>query len=129
MKYMLLIHADPGGWSGLASWAPEDFKRMIGYMIALDADLRASGELLDDNGLAGPGSARTVQAQTGGATVVRDGLRDGAKDFLAGYWLVDVASPERAVEIATHISLTPGPGGNPVNQQVEVHAIGERPDV
>ena len=129
MKYMLLIHADQGAWSGLPSWAPEDFKRMVEYMVALDADLRASGELLDDNGLAGPGSARTVRAQTGGDTVVRDGLRDGATDFLAGYWVVDVSSPERAVEIATHISVTPGTGGKPVNQQVEVHAIGERPAI
>jgi hypothetical protein len=129
MKYMLLMHADPGGWSGLASWPPEDFKRMVGYMRELDADLRASGELLDDNGLAGPGSARTVRAQADGEPLVRDGLREGATDFLAGYWVVDVASPERAVEIATRISVTPGRGGTPVNQQVEVHAIGEPPEV
>ena len=129
MKYMLLIHADQGAWSGLPSWEPEDFKRMVEYMVDLDAGLRASGELLDDNGLTGPRSARPVQAQADGAAVVRDGLRDGATDFLAGYWVVDVASPERAVEIATQISVTPGPGGRPVNQQVEVHPIGERPDV
>jgi hypothetical protein len=129
MKYMLLIHADAKGWSGLASWSPDDFKRMVGYMRDLDADLRASGELLHDNGLGGPGGARTVRAQADGSAVVRDGLRGDASDFLAGYWVVDVASPERAVEIATRISLTPGPGGRPVNQQVEVHAIGEPPEV
>jgi hypothetical protein len=126
---MLLVHADPGGWSGLASWAREDFAHMVGSMRELDADLRESGELLHDNGLAGPGSARTVRAGPDGTPAVRDGLREGATDFLAGYWVVDVASPERAVEIATRISLTPGPGGKPVNQQVEVHAIGEAPDV
>jgi hypothetical protein len=126
---MLLIHADAGGWSGLASWSPEDFKRMIRYTLAIDADLRESGELLDDNGLTGPGGARTVRAAADGTPTVRDGLREGAKDVLAGYWVVDVASPERAVEIAMRISVTPGPGGTPVNQQVEVHAIGEAPEV
>jgi hypothetical protein len=129
MKYMLLMHADSEGWSGLSSWSPDDFKRMVGYMRELDADLRASGELLDDNGLSGPGGARTVRAQADGSAVVRDGLREGAKDVLAGYWVVDVATPERAVEIATRISVTPGPGGRPLNQQVEVHAIGKPPEV
>ena len=125
MRYMLLSHAEADGWSGLASWSSEDFKRMFDYMLTLDGDLRASGELLDDNGLAGPGSARTVQAQADGTPIVRDGLRDGATDFLAGYWVIEVASPERAVEIATLISVTPGPGGEPVNMQVEIHEVGE----
>jgi hypothetical protein len=129
MKYMLLAHAESDGWSGLSSWSPEDFKRMVGYMLALDGELRASGELLDDNGLTGPASARTVQAQADGTPIVRDGLRDGATDFLAGYWVVEVASAERAVEIATRISITPGPGGEPVNMQVEIHEIGEPREV
>jgi hypothetical protein len=66
-----------------------------------------------------------VWAQADGTAVVGYGLRDGATDFLAGYWVVEVASPERAVEIATQISVTPGPGGEPVNMQVEIHEIGE----
>jgi hypothetical protein len=129
MRYMLLIHGDPEGWSGLSSWTPDDFKHMVGYMLELDADLRASGELLESNGLGGPGGARTVRAGADGTPAIRDGLRAGAKDFLVGYWVVDVASPERAVEIATHISVTPGPGGAPVNQQVEIHRIGEAPQL
>lgn len=126
---MLLIHGNRNGWNALARWPREDFKRMVGYMRALDADLHGSGELLELNGLGGPSGVRTVRAQEDGQPLVRDGLREGADDFLAGYWVVDVASPERAVEIATRISTTPGPGGQPVNQQVEVHAIGEPPEV
>ena len=126
---MLLVHAPAGGWNGLASWSQDDLRRMIGSMRELDADLRGRGELLHDNGLAGPGSARTVRAEPDGTPSVRDGLRAGASDCLAGYWVVDVASPERAVEIATRISLTPGPRGEPINQQVEVHEIGEPPEV
>ena len=129
MKHMLLIHGDQKGWNALASWSKEDFKRMVEFMRSLDAELRDSGELLELNGLRGPSGVRTVRAQADGKPLVRDGLRTGAEDFLAGYWVVDVASPERAVEIATRISATPGPGGAPVNQQVEVHAIGEPPEI
>jgi len=129
MKYMLLIHGDQKGWDGLASWSRPDFKTMVEFMRALDADLRQRGELLDLNGLSGPAEASTVRAQADGAPLVRDGLRAGAEDFLAGYWVVDVASRERAVEIATRISAVPGPGGAPVNQQVEIHPIGEPPEV
>jgi hypothetical protein len=126
---MLLIHGDRNGWNALASWSKEDIKRMVEFMRSLDAELRDSGELLELNGLSGPSGARTVRAREDGSALVRDGLRSGAEDFLAGYWVVDVASPERAVEIATRISATPGPGGAPVSQQVEIHAIGEPPEV
>jgi hypothetical protein len=129
MKFMLLIHGDQQIWDGLSSWSKEDFKVMVEYMRELDKDLTDSGELLELNGLSGPAAARTVRTQAGGDPLVSDGLRAGASDFLIGYWVVDVASPERAIEIATRISATPGPGGAPVDQQVEVHPIGEAPDV
>jgi len=129
MKHMLLIHGDAQGWAALSGWSKEDFKRMVEFMRELDADLRESGELVDLNGLSGPAGARTVRTRDDGSAAVRDGLRDGATDFLAGYWVVDVDSPERAVEIATRISATPGSRGEPVNQQVEIHAIGEAPEV
>jgi len=53
---------------------------------------------------------------------------EGPAKFLAGFWVVDVKSPERAVEIAARISTTPGPGGAPVNQPVELHPIMEAPE-
>jgi hypothetical protein len=126
---MLLIHGDQQIWDGLSSWSKEDFKVMVEFMRTLDKDLSDSGELLELNGLSGPAAARTVRAQADGDALVTDGLRAGAGDFLIGYWVVDVASPERAIEIATRISATPGPGGAPVNQQVEIHPIGEPPEV
>jgi hypothetical protein len=43
--------------------------------------------------------------------------------------VLDVTSPERAIEIATRISATPGRGGAPVNQQVEFHPIGAPPEM
>jgi len=128
VKYMLLIHVDPS-FDGLSEWSRDDFKTMIEYMHELDRDLRDSGELLESNGLGGPGAARTIRAQADGSAGVTDGLRGEGRDALIGYWVVDVASPERAVEIATRVSATPGPGGAPVNQPVELHPIGEAPEV
>jgi hypothetical protein len=126
---MLLIHAGREGWNGLASWSKEDVARMVAFMRELDQGLRASGELVDLNGLSGPTGAKTVRARADGSPLVNDGLRADAGDCLAGYWVVEVASPERAIEIAAQISATPGPGGASLNQQVEVHAIGEPPGV
>ena len=55
--------------------------------------------------------------------VVTDGPFAETKEFLAGYWIVDVESPERAVEIAAHISAAPGPGGGPLNMPIEVRQV------
>ena len=129
VKYMLLIHGDQKGWNALASWSKEDFRRMVEFMRSLDAELRDSGELLELNGLSGPSGSEPCAPRRMGSRSSATACAAGAQDFLAGYWVVDVASPERAVEIATRISATPGPGGAPVNQQVEVHAIGEPPEV
>jgi hypothetical protein len=101
---------------------------MIGYLQELDRELTETGELLDQNGLSGPRGARTLRARPNGSPSISDGLRTGATDFLAGYWVIDVAKPERAIEIALRISRTPGPGGEPVNQQVEIHELGEPPE-
>jgi hypothetical protein len=126
---MLLIHSDRAGWNGLSSWSKDDLRAMVEFMRELDRGLRAGGELVDLNGLSGPAGAKTVRARTDGSPLVSDGLREGTGDCLAGYWVVDVASEQRAIEIAAQISATPGPGGAPINQQVEIHAIGEPPEV
>jgi hypothetical protein len=51
---------------------------------------------------------------------VTDGIFPESKEFLLGYWIVDVATPERACAIAARISAAPGPGGTPTNMPIEV---------
>jgi hypothetical protein len=46
-----------------------------------------------------------------------------SKEFLAGYWIVDVETPERAYEIAARISAAPGPSGIPTDMPIEVRQI------
>ncbi|GAA3649782.1 hypothetical protein C8D88_104621 [Lentzea atacamensis] len=117
-------------WEGLAAWSDEDMHRMIAYMRDLDAELRASGELLQSEGLSGPARAFVVRGgDGGGAPIVVDGPFAESKEVIAGYWVVDVASRERVLEIAAKCSACPGPGGSILNQPIEVHPIMEAPDV
>ena len=77
---------------------------------------------MDGQGLAPPGQAKLVRAAKDGAPVT-DGPFAESKEFLAGYWIVDVPSPERACELAAKASAAPGPNGNPLNMAIEVRQV------
>lgn len=128
MKYMLLMHSNKQGWDDMPnSWSQEDIKVMVQCMHDLNKELQESGELVEARGLTGPDSMKTVRAQDDGEPIITDGPFTETKEVLAGYWVVDVASEERALELALRISCTPGPGGRPLNQAVEVHPEGVAP--
>jgi hypothetical protein len=124
---MLLIQSNQQGWRDLASWSIDDVQAMVAYMNALNQDLAAAGELVEANGLTGPDAAKTVVAQPDGGAVVTDGPFAESKEVLAGYWVVDVASEERAIEIATRASAAPGRGGVPTYTPIDVHPVAEGP--
>jgi hypothetical protein len=129
MKYMLMMHA-PRASTGeyqVNNWSPEDFKAHIGFMHALNRELTESGELVGAEGLAPPGQARIVRAGRNGAPAVTDGPYAEAKEFLAGYWIVEVDSPERAYAIAAKASSAPGPGGAPLFIPIEVRQVMSAP--
>ena len=129
MKFMLMMNA-PRGKSGeyaVVNWAPQDFKAHIGFMKDFARRLHESGEWFDGQGLASPGQARIVRAGKNGAPEVTDGPFAEAKEFLAGYWIVDVDTPERAYAIAAEASAAPGPGGKPINMPIEVREVMSAP--
>ena len=130
MKYMLMMHAPggDGGWQ-VFGWTPDDLKRHISFMHRLNKELKDAGELVGAEGLAGPDQARVVRAGRNGAPEVTDGPFPEAKEFLAGYWIVDVESPARAYEIAARASAAPGPGGAPLNMKIEVREVMSAPPV
>jgi hypothetical protein len=119
MKYMLLMNV-PAGPYQISSWPPEDIQAHIGFMMRLNAELKANGELVAVEALGGPDQARYVRA---GEIPVTDGIFAESKEFFAGYWLVDVPSPERARAIALAASAAPGPGGAPLNLTIEVREV------
>jgi hypothetical protein len=128
MTYMLMMHAPRAtGEYQLGSWSPEDMKAHIRFMKDLNRELTKAGEFVAAEGLAMPGEARVVRAAKDGAPVVTDGPYPEAKEFLAGYWIVDVETTERAYEIAAKASAAPGPGGTPLNMAIEVRQVMSAP--
>lgn len=130
MKYMLMMNAPrgDGDWQ-VFNWPPEDLKAHINFMSRFGKELSDSGELVGAEGLAGPDQARVVRAGKNGAPEVTDGPFPEAKEFLAGYWIVDVESPKRAYEIAARASAAPGPHGAPLNMPIEVREVMSAPPV
>ncbi|HEY0037482.1 MAG TPA: YciI family protein [Longimicrobium sp.] len=127
MKYMMLMNAPRGtGDYQVNQWSPEDFQAHIGFMHRFNQELMASGEWVDAQGLAAPGEAKLVRAGKDGAPVT-DGPFPESKEFLAGYWIVEVDSPERAYQLAARASAAPGPGGAPLNMGIEVRQVMSAP--
>ena len=128
MKYMLMMHAPRGtGEYQVNAWSADDFKAHIAFMQRLNRDLTASGELVGAEGLASPGEAKIVRAGKNGQPTVTDGPFAESKEFLAGYWIVDVDSTQRAYEIAATASSAPGPGGAPLGIPIEVRQVMSAP--
>ena len=130
MKFMLMMHAPrgTGGWD-VAEWKPEDVKAMVKFMHDLNSDLQANGELVSAEGLTPPSEARIVRAGNDGKPVVTDGPFTETKEFLAGFWIVQCPTIERAYAIAARASSAPGRGGASMNIPVEVRAVGMAPEV
>lgn len=128
MKYILMMHAAKGSgdWQAF-SWPPEDFKAHIDFMKHFGDELTRSGELVGAQGLAAPAQAKVVRAGKNGTPEVTDGPFPESKEFLAGYWIVDVESSRRAYEIAARASAAPGPGGKPLNMPIEVREVMSAP--
>jgi hypothetical protein len=127
MKYMMMMHAPRGtGDYKINDWSPQDFTAHMEFMHSFNRDLMAAGEWVDGQGLAAPGEAKLVRAGKDGAPVT-DGPFPEAKEFLAGFWIVEVDTPERAYELAAQASAAPGPGGAPLNMPIEVRQVMSAP--
>jgi hypothetical protein len=130
MRYMLMMNAPRGTGTGgyeVSNWSSEDFTAHIAFMHRFNQELTDAGELVSAEGLAGPNEARVVRAGKNGAPAVTDGPFAEAKEFLAGFWIVEVATTERAYEIAARASAAPGPGGTPLIIPIEVRQVMSAP--
>ena len=127
MKYVLLIYGNPENWEPPVFRSDPRFlalpagerAALAEQAEALRRELTESGELIEGVALAGPGRTRTIRVRDG-AEVATDGPFIEAKEQLAGYLLVDCASPERAAQIAARIP-------DARFGAVEVHPVAEDP--
>lgn len=122
MKYILLMAGTRGGVDTYRAWSKNDIDAHYAVLKSINKDLSESGEFVITEGLAAPHEAKVVRGEKNGMPVT-DGVFPEAKEFLLGYWIVDVATPERAYAIAARISTAPGPGGVPTNMPIEVRQI------
>lgn len=125
MKYILMMTGTKAGVGTYRAWSQNDIQAHFAFLKRLNKELTDSGEFVSTQGLAGPEQAKVVRAGKGG-TPVTDGVFPEAKEFLLGYWIVDVETPERAYEIAARLSAGPGPGGVPTNMPIEVRQMMNR---
>jgi len=140
VKYILMMTGTKADFDWYAAWPNQDLQAQFAFMHALNRELKDSGALVAAEGLAFPDEARVVRAGSdgepvvskgvtlarpggGGPPVVTDGVFPESKEFLAGFWIVDVESPEQAYRIAARASAAPGPGGKPGNIPIEVRQI------
>ena len=123
MRYLLMMNVPAGtGDYQINDWSPEDFQAHIAFMHRYNKELKEAGEFVDAQGLTPPGQAKLIRAGKDGRPVT-DGVFPESKEFLAGFWMIDVESPERAIELAAKASAAPGPGGKPLNMAIEVRPV------
>lgn len=123
MKFMMMMHAPRGdGEYAISNWKPEEFRAHINFMKEFNRGLMATGEFVAAEGLAPPGPAKLVRGGPAGETIT-DGPFAESKEFLVGYWIVDVDSEQRAFDLAANASMAPGPGGKPLHIPIEVRQV------
>ena len=129
MKDMLMMHAPRAGWqgAGIGTWPPSDIQAHIQFMHDFNKQLKADGNFVDAQGLDLPSEARVVRAEADGSPAVTDGPFAEAKEFLAGFWIIDVESTEQAHAIAARISAAPGKGGAPMSIPIELRQVMSAP--
>jgi hypothetical protein len=120
-KYLLLKHyrGAPEAQNNVPmdQWTPEEVDAHITFMGDFARRLEQSGELVDGQALSPDGVWVTADA---GGQPVTDGPFAETKDLIAGWYVIDVDTYERAVELAAELSLAPGAGGKPIHEWLEV---------
>jgi hypothetical protein len=122
MKYILMMNGTKASFAEYAKWSKKDMEANVAFMRGFSKQLKDEGVFVASEGLGWPDQAKLVRAGKDGAPIT-DGVFPESKEFLAGYWIVDVESPEQAYKIAAWVSEAPGPGGVPGNMPIEVRQV------
>jgi hypothetical protein len=121
-KYLLLKHyrgaPEPVNGVPMDQWTTEEISDHIQFMRDFAARLETTGEFVDGQALSPEGTF--VQYGGEGRPPVTDGPFAETKDLIAGWYVIDVDSYDRAVELAGELSAAPGAGGKPIHEWLEV---------
>jgi hypothetical protein len=124
-KYLLLKHyrgaPAPINDVPMDEWAPEEVSAHMQFMADFGDRLERSGELVDGQALSPEGTF--VRYDGEGRPPVTDGPFAETKDLIAGWYVIDVDSYERALELAGELSAAPGAGGKPIHEWLEVRPL------
>lgn len=127
MKFMLMMQGPLSACETMTKLTQAEIGAHIQFMLALNDELQRNGELVLAEGLDFPPRPVIVQATRPEAPTISDGPFAETKEFLAGFWIVDVASRERALAIAARASTAPGAGGQPMAIPIEVRQVMSAP--
>ena len=122
MRFILMMMGTKADWGEYAKWSKEDLEQNVAFMRAFSKQLKEEGVFVATEGLGWPDQAKIVRAGKDGEPIT-DGIFPESKEFLAGYWIIDVESPEQAYKIAARASAAPGPGGKPGSMPIEVRQV------
>ena len=105
---MLMMSGTKAGFAEFVRWPKENLQAHIAFMRTFAQELKNEGAFVAAEGLAFPNEAKIVRLGIEGEPIT-DGVFPESKEFLAGYWIVDVESPEEAYRIAARASAAPRP--------------------
>lgn len=124
MKFMMMMNMPRGsGDYQINQWPADAISAHIQFMKNLNRELQKTGEFVEAQGLTPPAQAQIVKVGAGGEPVVSDGPFAETKEFLAGFWIIEVDRRERAYEIAAKASSAPGPDGKPLVIPIELREV------
>jgi hypothetical protein len=110
MKYILMMNSTKANFDSYAKWSKNDIEANVAFMRNFSKELKDAGVFVDTKGLGWPQEAKLVRAGANGEPIT-DGVFPESKEFLAGYWIIDVENPEQAYKIAARLSMAPAPKG------------------
>ena len=127
-KYLLLKHYRGGPEPHrpvppIDQWAPEDVEAHMSFQHHVSELLEENGEFVDAQAL-------TPATHLGALRRPRCSLRSRPTapcprpaTSSAGWFMIDVESHERAIELAAYVSSEPGPGGEPLYEWIDVREV------
>jgi len=129
-KYLLLKHYRGGptpyvDFPTVDQWKPAEWDAHVQFMRDFGERLEGTGEFVDAQALAPEGSFIRYDGE--GRPPVTDGPFAETKDLIAGWYVIDVDSEERAIELAGQLSAAPGPRGEPIHEWIEVRPFMSEP--